>query len=259
MAGRITARERAGRVSQSRAGRRWNISRPQVRPAVRRLGSGPAARTGRPSFTVCCACARYPCSSDTRAPRDGPPAGWDAHAEPTRGPAPMAGARLEAAGVTSGQVTSGQVTSELLDLSLGCAYSAALHTAARFDIADHLADSPRTADALAAAAGVHGPHLYRLLRFFAAKGDFREDDEGRFPSRRSPSPCARTRSGRCGTASWCAKRPPSGSRRAISTRRSAPAPPPPRACTASPSTTMWPPTRPSAGRSTPAWPRSWRP
>lgn len=93
----------------------------------------------------------------------------------------MAGARLEAAGVRSGQVTSGQVTSELLDLSLGCAYSAALHTAARFDIADHLADSPRTADALAAAAGVHGPHLYRLLRFFAAKGDFREDDEGRFP------------------------------------------------------------------------------
>ncbi|WP_079125761.1 methyltransferase [Streptomyces sp. ERV7] len=103
----------------------------------------------------------------------------------------MAGARPEGTGASQ---TSGtpqgtppgapaapeQVTSELLELSLGYLYSAALHTAARFNIADHLADGPRSADELAKAAGVDGPHLFRLLRFLATKGVFREDDEGRF-------------------------------------------------------------------------------
>ncbi|MFF1476350.1 methyltransferase [Streptomyces sp. NPDC058301] len=73
-----------------------------------------------------------------------------------------------------------QVTGELLELSLGYLYSAALHTAARFGIADHLADGPRGAEELAKSAGVDGAHLYRLLRFLATKGVFREDDEGRF-------------------------------------------------------------------------------
>ncbi|MHC0433539.1 methyltransferase [Streptomyces sp. O3] len=69
---------------------------------------------------------------------------------------------------------------QLLELSLGYLYSAALHTAARFKIADLLADGPRTPGELAEAAGVHGPHLHRLLRFLATKRVFREDTDGRF-------------------------------------------------------------------------------
>lgn len=107
----------------------------------------------------------------------------------------MAGARPEATGAshTSGTphgsetgqplgspAAPDEVTGELLELSLGYLYSAALHTAARFGIADHLAGGPRGADELAKAAGVDGPHLYRLLRFLATKGVFREDEEGRF-------------------------------------------------------------------------------
>ncbi|MFG2356444.1 methyltransferase [Streptomyces sp. NPDC048521] len=106
----------------------------------------------------------------------------------------MAGARPEAAAVSKttptphgaggrppGPAAAEQaVTGELLELALGYVYSAALHTAARFAIADHLADGPRTADELAEAAQVDGPYLYRLLRFLATKGVFREDEEGRF-------------------------------------------------------------------------------
>ncbi|MES4891253.1 methyltransferase [Streptomyces sp. NPDC096012] len=106
----------------------------------------------------------------------------------------MAGARPEAAAVS--KTTSDQhaadgpvpapaaaaqsTTGELLELALGYVYSAALHTAARFGIADHLVDGPRTAAELAEAIEVDGPYLYRLLRLLATKGVFREDTEGRF-------------------------------------------------------------------------------
>ncbi|WP_432107289.1 methyltransferase [Streptomyces sp. AA1529] len=69
---------------------------------------------------------------------------------------------------------------QLLELSFGYLYSAALHTAARLGIADHLADGARTAEQLAQAAQAHGPHLGRLLRFLATKGVFRQDETGRF-------------------------------------------------------------------------------
>ncbi|WP_329537931.1 acetylserotonin O-methyltransferase (plasmid) [Streptomyces sp. NBC_01450] len=91
----------------------------------------------------------------------------------------MVGVRPEATEVSQPSSTA-QVTDELLELSLGYLYSAALHSAARFALADQLAAGPRTADELAEAAGLNGPHLYRLLRFLATKGVFREDDGGRF-------------------------------------------------------------------------------
>ncbi|MEU6449825.1 methyltransferase [Streptomyces sp. NPDC046979] len=69
---------------------------------------------------------------------------------------------------------------ELLELALGYVYSAALHAAARFGVADRLAQGPRTADELAGAVGADGAYLYRLLRFLATKGVFREDGAGRF-------------------------------------------------------------------------------
>ncbi|MEU0008678.1 methyltransferase [Streptomyces sp. NPDC006314] len=105
----------------------------------------------------------------------------------------MAGARTEATEVSQtsdtpygadgrppGSAAAQAVTGELLELALGYVYSAALHTAARFAIADHLVDGPRTAHELAVAAQVNGPYLYRLLRFLATKGVFREDEQSRF-------------------------------------------------------------------------------
>ncbi|MFB7248326.1 SAM-dependent methyltransferase [Streptomyces populi] len=91
----------------------------------------------------------------------------------------MAGVRPGAAEAPPPSGTA-QVTDELLELSLGYLYSAALHSAARFNLADHLAAGPRTAGELARAAGLDGPYLYRLLRFLATKGVFREDERGRF-------------------------------------------------------------------------------
>jgi hypothetical protein len=69
---------------------------------------------------------------------------------------------------------------QLVELALGYVYSAALHTAARFRIADHLADGPRSPGELAGLAQLHEPNLRRVLRYLATKGVFREDDEGRF-------------------------------------------------------------------------------
>ncbi|MGW0792257.1 methyltransferase [Streptomyces sp. NPDC002911] len=91
----------------------------------------------------------------------------------------MAGARPRATADPQPSGTS-QVTGELLELALGYVYSAALHAAARFGVADHLVAGPRTAEDLAGLVEADGPHLYRLLRFLATKGVFREDDEGRF-------------------------------------------------------------------------------
>lgn len=48
------------------------------------------------------------------------------------------------------------------------------------DIADRLIDGPRSADELAAQAGVHGPSLYRALRALASKGVFTETEPGVF-------------------------------------------------------------------------------
>lgn len=47
-------------------------------------------------------------------------------------------------------------------------------------IADRLAPGPKTAAELAAGAKLDEPTLYRLLRFLASFGFFREDDSGRF-------------------------------------------------------------------------------
>lgn len=51
---------------------------------------------------------------------------------------------------------------------------------AELDIADHLADGPRTPEDLAASSGADPGALYRLLRAAASVDVFVEDDEGRF-------------------------------------------------------------------------------
>jgi hypothetical protein len=58
--------------------------------------------------------------------------------------------------------------------------SQALHVVATLEVADRLADGPRTSDELAAAVGAHAGTLYRVLRALATVGVFREEDGRRF-------------------------------------------------------------------------------
>jgi hypothetical protein len=58
--------------------------------------------------------------------------------------------------------------------------SQAIYAAAKFGIADHLKDGPRTALELANASSTNADALYRLLRALASVGIFAEDESRRF-------------------------------------------------------------------------------
>ncbi|MEU1783245.1 methyltransferase [Streptomyces abikoensis] len=68
----------------------------------------------------------------------------------------------------------------LMEETFGFLHSAALRTAARLRLADHLADGPRTPAELADATGTDGTTLRRLLRLLASRGVFQEDEAGAF-------------------------------------------------------------------------------
>jgi hypothetical protein len=69
---------------------------------------------------------------------------------------------------------------ELMEKLVGSWVSRAIYAAAKFRIADRLADGPRAAEELAAAAGVAPGPLYRLLRALAGVGVFDREADGRF-------------------------------------------------------------------------------
>ena len=68
----------------------------------------------------------------------------------------------------------------LLQQALGFWLSQAICGVARLGIADLLTDGPLDTETLAAAAGVHAPSLYRVLRTLASVGIFAEGEDGRF-------------------------------------------------------------------------------
>ncbi|AZQ70255.1 SAM-dependent methyltransferase [Streptomyces luteoverticillatus] len=72
------------------------------------------------------------------------------------------------------------LAAHLTDYALSYLHSAALRTAARLGVADHLADGPRGADELAALTGASEGHLRRILRLLATRDVFHEDDKGAF-------------------------------------------------------------------------------
>jgi hypothetical protein len=74
----------------------------------------------------------------------------------------------------------GAAVRQLLSDSLGYLYPAAMRVAVRTGVADHLADGPKTAAQLAQLCEADPGHLYRVLRFLATRGIFREDDAGAF-------------------------------------------------------------------------------
>jgi len=55
-----------------------------------------------------------------------------------------------------------------------------LHAAAKFGLADHLAEGPKSADELAGPTGTHAPSLHRLMRTLASMGLLSEETGGRF-------------------------------------------------------------------------------
>ncbi|NKY31779.1 SAM-dependent methyltransferase [Nocardia speluncae] len=68
----------------------------------------------------------------------------------------------------------------VLSLTMGFLASAAIGAVVRLDIADHIAQQPRTAAELADLTGVDATGLQRTLRFLAGSGIFYEDGGGRF-------------------------------------------------------------------------------
>lgn len=69
---------------------------------------------------------------------------------------------------------------QLIQMAGGSWIAALVHAAARLSLADHLADGPKSADALASATGTHAPTLYRFLRTLGNFGIVTERDDQRF-------------------------------------------------------------------------------
>jgi hypothetical protein len=68
----------------------------------------------------------------------------------------------------------------ILEILFGMWRARALHIAARLELADHLADGPRSVTDLASATGMNEAALYRLLRALASAGVFRAEGESAF-------------------------------------------------------------------------------
>src|SRR2546429_393154 len=69
---------------------------------------------------------------------------------------------------------------KLTRLFRGFWVSQAIHVAAQLELADLVADGPRSVEDLASAAGAHAPTLRRVLRLLAGEGVFAEAEDGRF-------------------------------------------------------------------------------
>ena len=68
----------------------------------------------------------------------------------------------------------------MLNLMIGHWVSRLIQVAAKLNLADLIKEAPRTADELAAIAGVRAPQLYRVLRALASVGVFAETKNRRF-------------------------------------------------------------------------------
>jgi hypothetical protein len=68
----------------------------------------------------------------------------------------------------------------LVELLIGSRVALALRVAAERNVADHLADGPKSPEALAASTGLPAATLGRLLRGLSALGVFQESADGDF-------------------------------------------------------------------------------
>jgi hypothetical protein len=71
-------------------------------------------------------------------------------------------------------MTTRDAIETLFHMHMGFARSACLYAAAKLEIADLLAEQPKTVEQIAAATGVDDAMLYRVLRYLASEGVFEE-------------------------------------------------------------------------------------
>src|SRR5262245_65567559 len=69
---------------------------------------------------------------------------------------------------------------QLIQMAMAHWVSHIVFAAAKLNLADHLAQGPKTADALAGPTGTHAPSLFRLMRTLASLGVFTQDATHRF-------------------------------------------------------------------------------
>ena len=69
---------------------------------------------------------------------------------------------------------------QVIQMATGHWLSKIIYTAAKLDIADRLADGPKSADELAGPMGLHAPSLHRFMRTLAGFGILTEKDDKRF-------------------------------------------------------------------------------
>lgn len=93
-----------------------------------------------------------------------------------------AAAEREPDRVTTDVATAGNYTESAARLTELADYIVpfTLRAACDLEIADHLADGPRSIEELAERTGTHAPSLYRAMRVLACKGVFTETDPGVF-------------------------------------------------------------------------------
>ena len=77
-------------------------------------------------------------------------------------------------------MTEASLHQQLDGMITGYWISQAIYAAAKFGIADHLKDGPKSVDELAEATSTNADALYRLLRALASKGIFVEDELRQF-------------------------------------------------------------------------------
>ena len=77
-------------------------------------------------------------------------------------------------------MTEGSAHQQLDQMITGYWMSQAIYTAAKFGIADHLKDGPKSIDQLAEATSTNPDALYRLLRALASEGIFAEGESRQF-------------------------------------------------------------------------------
>src|SRR5215831_10505367 len=69
---------------------------------------------------------------------------------------------------------------QLVQMAMAHWVSHIVYAAAKLNLADHLAQGPKTAEALAGPTATHAPSLYRLMRTLASLGILTEDSSHRF-------------------------------------------------------------------------------
>jgi hypothetical protein len=69
---------------------------------------------------------------------------------------------------------------QLVQMAMAHWMSHTVYAAAKLNLADHLAQGPKTADALAGPTGTHAPSLYRLMRTLASLGILTENATHQF-------------------------------------------------------------------------------